>query len=295
MKQLGLLISIFFLGLVETGAAASAPNWTFYGDVQYGKTAAEKLDFYSLNRGVNPTVVFIHGGGWVAGDKSDFSGYYATVAFAGFNVASINYRLARPGDPSTYWNAQLQDAQLAIRWLRENAVKLRIDPSRIAAVGDSSGAHLALFLGSLTKPAPGDRSKILANQSPKVAAVVDRFGMTDLTQPDMYLKLGGSPLFGGKSFAEVPARYRDASPIFVVNRETAPTCIVQGLTDKIVPASQSIELLNRLNFFKVPNNYIPFNGGHGFVGLTRPQRTLIDLQTLRCLSLYLRPNPLNAL
>jgi acetyl esterase/lipase len=70
-------------------------------------------------------------------------------AMAGFNVVSINYRLASYGDRTTQWNAQLQDVQLAIRWLRQNANRFRIDPTRIGALGESAGGHLALFLGSL--------------------------------------------------------------------------------------------------------------------------------------------------
>ncbi len=282
------------LALFQTSAAISAPNWTSYSNVQYGVTAAEKLDLFILNRGVNPIVVFIHGGGWAAGDKTNYAGYYASVAMAGFNVASINYRLADQADPATHWNAQLQDVQLAIRWLRKNAAKLRIDPAHIAAVGDSAGGHLALFLGSLTKPAPGDRSALLAAQSPKVTVVVDRFGPTDLTKPNMYLKLGAFPLFGGKTYAQAPALYRNASPVFVVNRQTAPTCIVQGAIDTIVPASQSTELRDRLSVLGVRNQYISFHGGHEFVGLTPAQKNAIDNQTLQCVTRYLQPHPLNA-
>ena len=69
--------------------------------------------------------MFIHGGGWQGGDKSAFSGYYARLyANAGFHVVSINYTLASYCDPTTQWNAQLQDAQEAIRLLREKPFDL---------------------------------------------------------------------------------------------------------------------------------------------------------------------------
>jgi acetyl esterase/lipase len=127
--------------------------------------------------------VFIHGGAWQAGDKSAYAGYYAQLyAMAGFHVVSINYRLASYGDPTTQWNAQLQDVQLAIRWLRQNASTWRMDPNRIGAVGDSAGGHLALFLGSLDASVPNSTCFTRCF----VSAVVDMFGPTDLTQPVIY-------------------------------------------------------------------------------------------------------------
>jgi acetyl esterase/lipase len=301
MKHFRFLITLLFLVALEIGAAKAAPNWTVYNDVKFGVTDQEKADLYLLNRGVNPVVVFIHGGGWQAGDKSSYAGYYARMyALAGFHVVSINYRLANYGDPTTQWNAQLQDVQLAIRWLRQYAGVLRIDPTRIGAVGDSAGGHLALFLGSLNMSAPNlaggtDRSTFFAAQSPKVSAVVDMFGPANLTQPNMYPQLASLAVFGARPYAEVPALYQDASPIFKVGAQTVRTCIVQGTTDTTVPPSQSYELLNRLIQFGVPYGWIPFNGGHAFAGLTSWQRNLVDLQALQCISGYLHPNPLNAL
>src|SRR5262245_6950308 len=140
----------------------------------------ETADLYLLNKGVNAAVVFIHGGAWEGGDKSNFSVSHAEMfATAGFSVVSINYRIASYADPTTQWSAQLQDAQLAIRlqdaqlairWLRQNADVLRIDPARIGALGESAGGHLALFLGSLKDSVSNpsdriDRSAYFSKQS----------------------------------------------------------------------------------------------------------------------------------
>lgn len=281
--------------------ALAAPNWRIYHDVQYGVTDQEKADLYILNRGVNPAVVLIHGGGWQAGDKSNYAGHYAELyARAGFHVVAINYRLASFQDPTTQWSAQLQDAQLAMRWLRQFSGLLRIDPTRIGAVGDSAGGHIALFLGSLAAPAPNlsggtDRSKLYAAQSSKASAVVDLFGPTDLTQPNMYPQIASLAIFGARSYAQAPGLYRSASPIFATNWRTAPTCIIQGLADSIVPATQPIALRDRLARLHVRHKWIPFFGGHWYVGLSSQQKLLMDLLTLQCLSEYLHPNPWNAL
>jgi acetyl esterase/lipase len=302
MKKFRFLIASLLLAF-QAGAALSAPNWTVYYNVNYGDGTVpqQTADLYLLNRGINPAVVFIHGGAWEAGDKSDFAGYYAQLyAMAGFHVVSINYRLASR-DPSTQWNAQLQDVQLAIRWLRQYAGILRIDPTRIGAVGDSAGAHIALFLGSKEAPVPNSicapplpEFPCYYNQSPKVSAVVDMFGPTDLTQPGIYWWVQNLWLFNKASYQGNQQLYHDASPIFVVSNKTAPTCIVQGLIDTIVPPSQATELSKQLSSSGVPYKWIPFYGGHGFSGVLSWLKTIIDFEALQCISGYLHPNALNA-
>jgi acetyl esterase/lipase len=146
LKELNFLIAGLVLASFLAGTALAAPDWTIHYNVKYGVTDQETADLYLLNKGVNPAVVFIHGGAWQAGDKSNFAGSDAEMfAMAGFSVVSINYRLATYADPTTQWNAQLQDVQLAIRWLRQNANTLRIDPAGIGAFGESAGGQLALF------------------------------------------------------------------------------------------------------------------------------------------------------
>lgn len=297
MKKLAFLVAGLVLSQFPSSIALSAPDWTIRYNVQYGVTGQETADLYLLNKGVNPAVVFIHGGAWQGGDKSNFAVSVAEMfAMAGFSVVSINYRLATYTDPTTQWNAQLQDVQLAIRWLRQNANALRIDPGRIGALGESAGGHLALFLGSLkdtvTNP-PGkiDRSTYFATQSPQVSAVADMFGPADLTQPAIYTWLEGLALFGGRSYFEVPNLYHDASPIFALSKKSAPACIVQGLTDTAVPVSQSAEVRDRLSSLGVPFQWIPYDGGHGFAGLPSSSITAVFSQTLKCLSAYLHPDP----
>jgi acetyl esterase/lipase len=287
----------------QCSAALSAPNWTVY-HFNYGNLdqpqPQQTADLYLLNKGINPAVVFIHGGAWETGDKSAYAGYYAQLyAVAGFHVLAINYRLAT-SDLATQWNAQLQDVQLAIRWLRQYASNLRIDPARIGAAGDSAGGHLALFLGSLDASVPNSTCGryCFFNQSPKVSAVVDMFGPVDLTQPAIYswvqnLLLLNKTTYNPKN-PDIVKVYQSASPIFVVSNQTAPTCIVQGITDTVVPLSQSIELRNKLASSGVPYKWIPFYGGHEFSGVPSWLKMIIDTEALQCISGYLRPNPFNA-
>lgn len=260
-------------------------SWTVHRDVKYGVTDDERADLYLHDRGVRPAMVMIHGGGWQTGDKSHVGGHYAVAyALAGFNVVTINYRLAKPGDASTHWPAQLQDAQLAVRWLRHNAAKFHIDPARIGAMGQSAGGALALLLGSLDANVPGDRADLYAEESPKVSAVIDAFGPTDLTQPNMAAKFALTTAFGGRRYAQAPDLYRSASAIGALNAHSAPTCILQGAKDVLVDPAQSRLLAERLGALNVPYEWLPFDGAHAYEGLTTPQRLAIEFDALRCVS-----------
>ncbi len=247
---------LVFLVACQIGTAEASPNWTIYKDVQYGLTSQEKADLYLLKKGVNPVVVFIHGGGWSAGDKSQFP----------YGAPNANYYAnLMPLRGSMWFRSNIDWQRTVTRRAVERAVAGHAtgDPlappkrepipdtqSALGSTGDSAGGHLALFLGSLSASAPDlaggtDRSTLYANQSPKVSAVVDMFGPTDLTQPYEYPGFASLALFVADPHSEVSALYKNASPIFAVGAQVAPICIVQGLQDYIVPPYQSYELLEQ--------------------------------------------------
>src|SRR5437773_3017725 len=107
-----------------------------------------------------PGIVFIHGGGWIEGDKSSFTSRKHGVpsniedfAALGFVAATLNYRLAGEAP----FPAALEDCQCAVRWLRAHARDYNLDPKHIGAYGNSAGGHLALLLGM-----PGKDDKLAA-------------------------------------------------------------------------------------------------------------------------------------
>lgn len=274
-----------------------AANYSVYRDVQYGMSVQENADLYILNKGVNPLIVMIHGGGWASGDKSAYANLALRYVQAGFSVAAINYRLAS-NDPASWWNIQLQDVQAAVRWLRASAPNLHVDPNRIGAIGDSAGAHLALFLGSLPyayinlNNAAQDRSQQYKGVSSKVQFVGDSFGPSDLTAPEMQMLLQSqTSAFGGKTFETDPEYIKSASPVFFFNNDTAPTCILHGTQDTLVPLGQSIEVANALQRLGRPYRYFTYTGGHGFEGLPQSKVDSLNANILQCAIDWLRPNP----
>jgi acetyl esterase/lipase len=121
-----------------------------------------------------PVVVQFHGGGWIRGDRpsssKSFDGFFA----AGMSVVTVEYRNAKDAPAP----AAVQDIRCAMAWVKQNAAKYNFDPSRVIAYGGSAGGHLALMAGYA--PASFDRPG--CTDQPKVAAVLDFYGPTNLAE-----------------------------------------------------------------------------------------------------------------
>ena len=193
------------------------------------------LDVYRpIVAGRFPSIVQIYGGAWQRGEPQDDEWFARRVASLGFVVFAIDYRHA----PVWQWPAQRDDVAAALTWIRTHGRDYGADPSRLALVGRSAGAQLALTT---------------AYQDPDVAAVVSYYGPVDLTRgwqeppsPDpidsrsvLEAYLGGTP-------SQVPDRYRDASPITHVSSRAPRTLLIYGSRDHIVQARFGRQLHERL-------------------------------------------------
>ena len=232
-------------------------------NVSYGTTASQVMDIYlpAARDSINTkTIVFVHGGSWNAGDKADFDSAIAVVrkSLTGFAFFNMNYRLA--ASSSTRFPAQMDDIQSALDFITANAGNYKINPSKIALVGASAGAHLALLHAYKN------------NTSGTIKAVVNLFGPTDLndlysnhpvpaaSQPVLVNFLGATPVTN-------PTLYQQASPINFVTAQTVPTLIFHGGADYIVPISQSTALKAKLQAANVKVEMITYpTEGHGWYG-----------------------------
>ena len=220
-----------------------------------------------------PIAVFIHGGGWTAGNKNGGTNTADAkeLLARGYIVAALDYRLA----PQFKWPAQITDVKCAIRYLRAHATQYQINPTKIGVWGSSAGGHLVAMLGTTDTSAGFDVGEYLTHSS-RVQAVVDLFGPADLPALlSTNAQLVGNRVFGSTSRDD--SVLIQASPITYITRDDPPFLILQGDQDKTVPLAQSETLNAKLQAGGVPTQLVIVkNAGHGFAptgGPISPTRT----------------------
>jgi acetyl esterase/lipase len=239
---------------VADSNAATPETVVAHRDIVFARVGGKelKLDLFTPANSTKlcPIVVLIHGGCWLAGTRQDYTRFGIQLASRGYAAASIDYRLSEEAS----YPAAIEDCRTAIQWLNDHASTYGIDRERIALLGGSAGGHLAEYVGYAAS-APAERN----GPRPKVKAVVAFFAWSDLTHPsvrDFYW----NEVFLGKKYEEAPALYKEASPITHVSKQSPPTLLLHGTIDTIVPPSQSVLLVEKLEANGVPYLYAPFLG-----------------------------------
>jgi acetyl esterase/lipase len=226
------------------------------------------------------------GGAWLLGSRlSPPESWGARSPFqqlvdAGLAVASIDYRHSREAP----FPAQLHDAKAAIRYLREFARPLGLDPERVAVWGESAGGHLAALVGLVTDPElEGDEGAL--GQSSAVSAVVDFYGVADTaTMPDFLstadpgwaaelqrVSRGRRPeplevIVHGSPFGREGA-LRLLSPVAHVTAAAPPFLLIHGERDSAVPIAQSEQLHAALQAAGAASEFVRVpDAEHVFIG-----------------------------
>lgn len=222
-------------------------------DVAYGQVGDTRLlgDLYRPAEGDGPfpVVIHIHGGSWEGGSKGDFFRPQCRwIAHQGYVVFNIDYRVS----PQVLWPEHLEDVQRAIRWIRENAAALNIDPGRIALIGKSAGAHLALM------------AAFTGADETAVQAVIAVYPPTDLILLQ-HTVIRPLRYWLGKSLDEDPMLYVQASPYHAARRGVPPTLLAHGGNDSLVIEQHSQVLYQKLRGLGAPAAYLRYPWArHGF-------------------------------
>jgi acetyl esterase/lipase len=229
-----------------------------------------------------PMVMYVHPGGWTTGDAGVDPTLVDIQSFqkAGFLFASVEYRLA----PAYKFPAMIEDVKCAVRFLRAHAAEYNLDPERFGAIGPSAGGHLVLLLGVTDDTAGFDVGEY-PEYSSRVQAVVDMYGLADLTPPfTRTLFFDRLEVFGIDDHRD--PIFEIASPVGYVTPDDPPVLIFQGEFDTTVPPKQSMRLFRRLQTEGVEAELVMVeNAGHGFLPVDensiQPSLKEIKARTLR--------------
>ena len=291
-------------------ATEMATQYTVNANVTY-RTASNqqlKMDVY-YRRGVTapqPTLVYMHGGFWVAGAKETAITAIMPWLEMGWNVVNVEYRLGIATDSTTLAPAAVDDCFCALRFVAALPANYNIDRNRIVVTGESAGGHLALAMGIIPEtagigrdcagaaapPAAGGArggapaaaappaTPVTLPPIPKVAAVINWFGITDVPDvidganrqqaamrwfPDMSKP---ENLSGNLEMA------RKVSPLTYVRTGLPPIITIHGDADRTVPYPEAVRLHEALAKVNVPNQLVTVpGGGHG--GFSAEERVRI--------------------
>ena len=241
-----------------------------------------KLDVYRPWRDGTarlPVVLNFHGGGWVAGNRESRALAALPWLQMGFAFVNVQYRLA----DVALAPAAVEDTLCALQWVGRNAERYRFDLERVVTTGDSAGGHLALATAMIPGDSPfanqcafteGSWSGPYQNAAPKVKAVVNWYGITDVA--DM-LQGPNIRSYAVGWFGSLPGRAalaRELSPLSHVRRGGPAVFTIHGDADRLVPYAHGVRLKSALDKAGVSNVlHTVKGGGHG--GFSLEQQVVI--------------------
>lgn len=233
---------IFVLSPCIAGMAADTPNppelvAPTFKDVAYGPYQRDVLDFYQSQRSkATPVLIYIHGGGWMGGDKAPYDA--SPYLDMGISVVAINYRLIdkKNDKEAAQYPAPMMDCARAVQFVRSQAKEWNIDPNRIALTGVSAGAVNCMWIAYRDDLADPSATDPIERISTRVTCLVPEAGPTTF-DPQLVLARVGGPkeihacyplMFGAQTLddlkqPEFAERVKDASPLELVSSDDPPT------------------------------------------------------------------------
>lgn len=282
MRTLSIVAATTFCVLSVHAQPSGTAAWTAQLSSQYRVTTNItysvasnyecKLDVYARSGAPAPTLIYIHGGGWVAGTKDNATLGIIPFLEMGFSVVNVGYRLAKV----SFAPAAVEDCRLALRWVHKNAKVYGFDTTRIVITGGSAGGHLALMTGMLHPEAGFDAPKEW-DQMPQnlaTAAIINFYGITDvadLLSGENRQQYAVSWIGSQENGASLAKR---VSPLTYVRKGLPPILTIHGDRDQLVPYSHAVRLHEALAKAGVQNKLLTIAGGrHG--GFTNDEMTEI--------------------
>ena len=239
-------------------------------NLKYGESDDHRLDIYSQGAWIgephywksdtelHPTLVYIHGGGWLGGSKEQVVPFIIPYLERRWNVVTIEYRKGEGTAPMA-----VEDVMQALYWIAGHSTEYNIDKQHVVVSGESAGGHLALISG-IFNSIPGS-NPFYCGDKIKIAAIVNWFGITDIAGIDSHYRESGetsnyAALWVGSSdrMATISDMY---SPLKRIGAGMPAVISIHGTDDSVVPYTQAIEMHMTLNNFKIRNELVRIDGG----------------------------------
>jgi acetyl esterase/lipase len=219
--------------------------------------------FYPRSAAALPTVVWVHGGAWVSGDKNNIDNYLQILASYGFTTVGVDYTIA----PEAQYPKPLLQLSDALNYLQKNAERLHIDPNNIVLAGDSAGSQIVAQMGTIiTSPAYASEVGIQPTlPAERLKGMLLNCGAYDLALPDYngtFGKFLHTVLWaysGKKDFLADPA-LKQASVVNYVTSTFPPSFITAGNADPL--EAQSTEFASKLASLNVPATTLFYEASH---------------------------------
>jgi len=272
LRTLALALAFLVLHLI-TSAQTPAPSYRVQSGIVYTQGASGPLqaDAYIPNgTGSFPGIVFIHGGGWINGNRTQMAKLIQDLAGRGYVSFTIEYDV----DP-VHYPASLHESLDAVRYLREHAKEFHLDPARIAVAGSSAGGELAALV-ALT-PEAKVQAAVILNGVLDLTALGDQSGMV-------------TGYLGGVCSAKLEA-CRAASPTMQVHAGAPPFFVGHGTEDQTVPFAQAEAFTAALRAAKVQVRFFTATGGKHTYWASEQLYVKNRDDIEQFLSLALKPHP----
>jgi acetyl esterase/lipase len=223
-------------------------------NVSYGTSNLQTYDIYlpaNRNKEVTKTLIVVHGGGWVQGDKAD-TNYLVDIVkknLPDYAIVNMNYRLSTKDNPAL--PMQIDDIIAVVNKILTSNYGIS---ENLGFIGLSAGAHLSMLYS------------YGYNTNNRVKMVVDIVGPTNFTD----INYTNNPEWIKQYFAITGLNYFDnidyfksISPLFKATASAPPTIMLYGNADPLIPTTQGKDLQAKLNDLGVYNEFNLYNGGHG--------------------------------
>jgi acetyl esterase/lipase len=292
--KLAIRSSLLCAALITCGAASAEESYTRQEDIIYGRKfgTALTMDVFTPKENANgAAVVLCVSGGWISNHDQIQPGIYADLLKRGYTVFAV----VHGSQPKFTIPECVADMNRSVRFIRHNAERFKIDPNRIGITGASAGGHLSLMMGCAGTEGDSSSKDPVERESSRVQAVGCFFPPTDFLnygepgkkslgiEPEHQFKAPFdfrvqdklTKLFKPVDLPEREQICKAMSPCNHVTKDDAPTLIIHGDADKLVPLQQSEMIIERLKAEGVPAKLIVKQGaGHGWISIVDDFKTI---------------------